>query len=110
MYSAAGDDEVDAILAASHTWDELLANMDAAVHKEIHDTAVRDRLYESFEGKLQRRAEAEGTAFETYEDYCERRWPQLPADAAAAATASTGSPTTNPAQTTGGNNDDESSK
>lgn len=83
MYSAAGDDEVDEILWSATTWDDLLAKIDAAKHREIHDTAVRDRVYERFEENLQAKADAGGAPFESYEDYCQR-WTERVAAAQAA--------------------------
>ena len=73
MYSSAGDDEVSAILSAATTWAELAQMMQAAVHQEINDTAVRDRLYEAFEDRLACREDDGGAPFVSYAEYCAER-------------------------------------
>lgn len=94
MYSAAGDDEVDQIMSASSTWEQLETNIAAATHREINDTAVRERVYEAFERRLQREADQGGAPFESYEEYCERGWPTQ----TAATASSSAAPATNPAK------------
>ena len=73
MFSRAGDDEVDDILAAATTWTDLERRMHAAVHQEINDTAVRERVHEFFEQRLRDQAADGGAPFVSYKEYCMER-------------------------------------